>query len=110
MCAVQAAPIVVACAGTIACFAVLTVMLVLGKRRSALRVNVLRSAATRRVAIGLFLAVEAVYGGSVWVKYAQQIAWAPIAGGVVIAAIALVGGSLYQRALRTEFGTPAITR
>ncbi len=110
MCAAQAGSVVVALVGTLACFAVLAAMLVAAKRRLDIRVNVLRSVATRRVAVGLFLAVEAVYGVGLWAKHAQNIGWAPIAGGVVIAAIALVAGSLYQRALRTEFGAASIAR
>ena len=58
---------------------------------------------TIRVAIALLGAIDVIYLASLWLKYAQHIVWAPIAGGAILMPIILFAMQRWQDTYRSEF-------
>ena len=82
----------------------MTALLVtISRQRIGFFINGYRKGRTLRVAIALLGAIEVIYLASLWLKYAQHIVWAPIAGGAILVPIILFAMQRWQDTYRSEF-------
>ena len=102
MCAVQAAPGFIALPLSLACFAVIAVMAIIGRKRMGFFVNGYRKGRTRRVAITLLVIIETIYLSSLWLKIEQHVGWAPIVSGAIIVPIIAIAMKRWQDAYRSD--------
>jgi hypothetical protein len=84
-------------------------LLVFWKRRMGYFINGYRAGRTRRVTATLLAVFLVVYGVSVYLKAARGLAWAPLAGAVIVFVAATWASVVWQRVYRAELlgaGTP----
>jgi hypothetical protein len=72
------------------------------RKRMGFFVNGYRRGRTLWVALSLLAFVEVVLFGGIWLKDARHIAWAPLVGGAVVAAVTTFASYLWQAAYRAE--------
>jgi hypothetical protein len=72
------------------------------RKRMGFFVNGYRRGRTLWVVLSLLAFVETVLFSGIWLKEAWHVAWAPLAGGVVVAAVTTAASYLWQAAYRAE--------
>ena len=85
-----------------ACFLGIGVAYQTWSRRTGLRVHGYRRGRTRSVAVGLVLALWALIAVTLWMQLQLDLAWAPVAGGLVAAVVAAVGSRMWDAAWRAQ--------
>jgi hypothetical protein len=66
------------------------------RRRTGMFINGYRAGPTRPVTFGLLAFTLATMGLCDWLMFFRGVAWAPFAGGAVVAVVAYVGSSVWQ--------------
>ena len=85
-----------------ACFVGIAAAYQLWSRRTGLRVHGYRRGRTRTVAVGLVLTLWALIALTLWMKLELDLAWAPLAGGLLAAAVAAAGSRMWDAAWRAQ--------
>lgn len=67
------------------------------RRRTGMFINGYRAGRTQRVTFSLLAFALICLGLGIWLKLAYGLVWAPVALGVVVAIVAYVGSSVWQR-------------
>ncbi len=107
MVASQSLPSPLNTAAVAPCLAGVVLLVQHQRKRYGFFVNGYRRGRTRRVALTLLAFVEVVLFGSIWLKLAHHLAWAPLAGGVLVFPVTLFGSYRWQAAYRADLAQTA---
>jgi hypothetical protein len=93
----QAAPVVATIAIEVAIMAGVAAVVAWDRRRTGMFINGYRAGPTRPLTFALLIFALGALALCDWLKLARGVAWAPLAGGVVVAAVAYAASTVWQR-------------
>ena len=86
----------------ILCLVAVLMLMQYQRKRYGFFVNGYRKGRTRVVAISLLLFVEVVLFGSIWLKLVHHVAWAPLAGGILVFPVTILASYRWQAAYKAD--------
>jgi DMSO/TMAO reductase YedYZ heme-binding membrane subunit len=98
----QAAPPFATMAIEALLFAGVGLIVLWDRRRTGMFINGYRAGRTRMVTFGLLAFALVVMALTAWLKFERNMIWAPIVGGLVVAAAAYYGSIAWQRVYLRE--------
>ncbi len=107
MVASQSLPSPLNAAAVAPCLAAVALLVRYQRKRFGFFVNGYRRGRTRWVALSLLAFVEVVLFGSIWLKLAHHLAWAPLAGGVLVFPVSIFGSYRWQAAYKADLAQTA---